>query len=63
MASDASKVDAQRAEARAPDTRKAELRSFLFLTIVMAPVLTVMIVGGYGFLVWMFQIVNGPPGN
>jgi nitrate reductase NapE len=46
-----------------PDTRKAELRSFLFLTIVMAPVLTVMIVGGYGFLVWMYQLVNGPPGH
>jgi nitrate reductase NapE len=45
----------------APSTRKAELRSFLFLTVVMAPVLTVMIVGGYGFLVWMFQLVNGPP--
>ena len=44
-------------------TRKAELRSFLFLTVVMAPVLSVMIVGGYGFLVWMYQLVNGPPGN
>ena len=45
----------------APSTRKAELRSFLFLTVVMAPILTVMIVGGYGFLVWMYQMVNGPP--
>ena len=45
----------------APSTRKAELRSFLFLTVVMAPVLTVMIVGGYGFLVWMVQLINGPP--
>ena len=47
----------------ASETRKAELRSFLFLTIVMAPVLTVMIVGGYGFLVWMYQLVTGPPGH
>jgi len=44
-------------------TRKAELRSFVFLTVVMAPVLSVMIVGGYGFLVWMYQLVNGPPGH
>jgi nitrate reductase NapE len=44
-------------------TRKAELRSFLFLTVVMAPVLSVMIVGGYGFVVWMYQLVNGPPGH
>ena len=44
-------------------TRKAELRSFLFLTVVMAPLLSVMIVGGYGFVVWMYQLVNGPPGH
>jgi len=45
-----------------PSTRREELRSFLFFTIVMAPVLAVMIVGGYGFLVWMVQLVAGPPG-
>ena len=44
------------------DTRTEERRSFLFLTVVMVPVLTVMIVGGYGFLVWMYQVVMGPPG-
>ena len=45
----------------APSTRKEELRSFLFFTIVMAPALAVAIVGGYGFLVWMYQVVAGPP--
>ncbi len=45
----------------APSTRAEELRSFLFFTIVMAPVLSVAIVGGYGFVVWMLQLVNGPP--
>ena len=44
-----------------PSTRQEELRSFLFFTVVMAPVLAVMIVGGYGFLVWMVQLVAGPP--
>lgn len=43
-------------------TRGAELRVFLFLTVVLAPVLAVAIVGGYGFLVWMYQVVTGPPG-
>jgi nitrate reductase NapE len=62
VSSDVSKPDGSRtASPDASDTRKAELRSFLFLTVVMAPVLTVMIVGGYGFLVWMYQLVNGPP--
>jgi nitrate reductase NapE len=46
-----------------PITRKQELRSFLFLAVVMAPVLAVAIVGGYGFLVWMVQLVAGPPGG
>ena len=43
-------------------TKAQELRSFLFLSVVMAPVLAVMIVGGYGFLVWIFQMFTGPPG-
>ena len=44
-----------------PSTRTEELRSVLFFTIVMAPVLAVVVVGGYGFLVWMYQLVAGPP--
>jgi nitrate reductase NapE len=43
------------------DGRKEELRSFLFLTVVMVPVLSVMVVAGYGFAVWMFQLLAGPP--
>lgn len=44
-----------------PPSRREELRSFLFLTVVMAPILAVAIVGGYGFVVWMMQLVGGPP--
>jgi nitrate reductase NapE len=43
-------------------TRQEELRSFLFFTVVMAPLLAAGIVGGYGFLVWMYQLIAGPPG-
>ena len=43
-------------------TRAQELRAFLVLAMVMVPVLSVMVVGGYGFLVWMFQLLAGPPG-
>jgi nitrate reductase NapE len=46
-----------------PSTRQEEFRSFLFFTVVMAPALAVMLVGGYGFLVWMYQLVMGPPGS
>ncbi len=42
--------------------KRAELRAFLFLTVVLFPLLAVGIVAGYGFLVWIWQIYNGPPG-
>ncbi|HJW27246.1 MAG TPA: periplasmic nitrate reductase, NapE protein [Rhodocyclaceae bacterium] len=46
-------------ESSAPSTKQEELCSFLFLAIVMAPVFAVLAVGGYGFLVWMFQFLTG----
>jgi nitrate reductase NapE len=44
-------------------TKAQELRGFLLLSVVLAPVLAVIIVAGYGFLVWMYQLVAGPPGS
>jgi nitrate reductase NapE len=41
--------------------KKQELRSFLFLTAVMVPALSVIVVAGYGFIIWMSQLVMGPP--
>jgi periplasmic nitrate reductase NapE len=49
--------------ASAPSTRQEEWRSFLFFTVVMAPVLAVIIVAGYGFIVWIYQMFAGPPGS
>jgi periplasmic nitrate reductase NapE len=43
-------------------SRGRELAMFLFLTVVLAPVLAVAAVGGYGFVVWMLQMIYGPPG-
>lgn len=37
------------------ERRREEFRSWLFLTAIMAPVLAVLIVSGYGFAVWMLQ--------
>jgi len=39
-----------------------ELRVFWLLLAVAAPLLTVAVVGGYGFVVWIFQMFAGPPG-
>ncbi len=38
--------------------RTEEWRTWLFLTVVMAPMLAVGIVSGYGFAVWMFQLLR-----
>jgi nitrate reductase NapE len=58
--SDGSKAE-DRFEAR-PATRRQEFLAFIILAILIWPVLSVGVVGGYGFLVWMAQLVLGPPG-
>jgi len=45
-----------------PASKAQELRAFLLLSIILAPVLAFLVVAGYGFLVWMVQLVAGPPG-
>ncbi len=42
--------------------RRKELTHFLILAFGIWPVVAVGTVGGYGFLVWMYQLVAGPPG-
>lgn len=42
--------------------RKRELWMFFILAIAVWPVLAVAAVGGYGFIVWMYQLIAGPPG-
>ena len=42
--------------------RRMEIIALLFLTVVVAPALAVVTVGGYGFVVWVYQMTAGPPG-
>lgn len=42
--------------------RRRELLIFAVLAFGIWPVVAIGTVGGYGFLVWMYQIVYGPPG-
>ncbi|MDR6214416.1 periplasmic nitrate reductase, NapE protein [Paracidovorax wautersii] len=46
-----------------PSTRQEEARSFVFLAAVMVPVLAVLTVASYGFMVWFYQMFAGPPGS
>ena len=43
-------------------TRREELLVFFVLAFGIWPIVAVGVVGGYGFLVWMWQIMFGPPG-
>jgi len=43
-------------------SRRRELLAFFILAFGIWPVVAVAVVGGYGFLVWMLQIIFGPPG-
>jgi periplasmic nitrate reductase NapE len=50
-------------EAPAPrSSRRAELATFVILAVLIWPVIAVGFVGTYGFLVWTWQIIFGPPG-
>ena len=41
---------------------RAELIVFAIIAAFIWPVVAVGVVGGYGFLVWMSQLILGPPG-
>lgn len=42
--------------------RRRELGAFLFITVVLFPLLSVLLVSGFGFAVWIWQMFFGPPG-
>jgi nitrate reductase NapE len=58
-------ADDVRAEVYGPPqgvSRREEFVAFVALAVLIWPVLAIAIVGGYGFLIWMYQLVFGPPG-
>ena len=42
--------------------RRMEIFAFLFLTVFLMPALAVATVGTYGLAIWIYQIIDGPPG-
>src|SRR3954466_1893591 len=49
-------------EAALAPGRRAELSVFAIIAAFIWPVVAVSVVGGYGFIVWMSQVILGPPG-
>ncbi|WP_111978362.1 periplasmic nitrate reductase, NapE protein [Algibacillus agarilyticus] len=41
-------------------TKKYEFSVFLFITVVLFPLLSIILVSGYGFSIWMMQLLFGP---
>jgi periplasmic nitrate reductase NapE len=41
--------------------KKQELRLFLFIVIFLFPLLSIALVGGFGFIIWISQLILGPP--
>ena len=46
-----------------PDIKARETRAFIFLTVVLFPLMSVALVGSYGLLIWIYQMLAGPPGG
>lgn len=55
-------ADVDRPTPRPAPTRREEALVFLTLAVLIWPVIAVGVVGGFGFLIWMWQMVFGPPG-
>ncbi|WP_082863294.1 MULTISPECIES: periplasmic nitrate reductase, NapE protein [unclassified Oleiphilus] len=45
-----------------PISREEERNAFWFIAIFFFPILSSVLVGGYGFIIWISQILLGPPG-
>jgi nitrate reductase NapE len=43
-------------------SRRAEFFVFAIIVALIWPIVAVGVVGGYGFLIWMTQLILGPPG-
>lgn len=49
-------------QATSPEQQKKhERNTFIFLAVFLAPILSIIIVAGFGFSVWISQLLLGPP--
>ncbi len=55
-------VDEQDNTSVGPTRKQRERRLFAFIIVFLFPILSVMVVGGYGLAVWIWQTIAGPPG-
>lgn len=51
--------DSDQDEATNTDLKTSEAKALAFVIIVLFPLLTIGIVGGYGLIIWMIQAFGG----
>lgn len=58
-------ADGRRPPSEPPEkpTKRHETIAFLFLSIVLFPLMSIILVGGFGFIIWMQHLLLGPPGS
>ncbi|WP_201772491.1 periplasmic nitrate reductase, NapE protein [Endozoicomonas elysicola] len=44
-------------------SRRQEYKALALVIVVFFPLLTIMLISSYGFLVWFSQLLLGPPGH
>lgn len=59
---DSSNNGTRQDSSHAVPTRRDEFIVFAIIAALIWPIIAVGVVGGYGFLVWMSQLILGPPG-
>lgn len=55
-------MDGRDTQAIDPGRRRREALTFLILAVLIWPFITVGVVAGWGFVVWMYYLFTGPPG-
>lgn len=54
---------AQMASGTQANSKGRETTAFLLLTVCLFPALTVAFIAIFGFVVWVSQMIGGPPGS
>lgn len=54
-------VSGTRMQLNPQKAKRAEISIFLFLTVLLWPMLAMAIVAGFGLVVWVLQMIVGPP--
>lgn len=42
-------------------SKSAERKAFIFVTVFLAPLVAIALVGSYGLAIWVYQMLAGPP--